>query len=70
METHLFSPLHRQRHRCSCTAPKLERTDGDTQEEKVFQKMETIRAESSAMTIGNSLSSTGTLMVELLLRTT
>lgn len=43
---------------------------GDTQGEKVFQKMEKIRAESSAMTIGNSLSSAGTLMVELLLRTT
>lgn len=43
---------------------------GDTQGEKVYQKMEKIRAESSAMTIGNSLSSAGTLMVELLLRTT
>lgn len=66
MEALLFSPLHRQRHRCSCTAPKREHTDGDTQEEeRVFQKMKI-----NAMTTGNSLSFPGTLIVELLPRTT
>lgn len=63
MEAHLFSPLRRQRHRCSCTVPKLERTDGDTQEEKAFQNMKTIRAQPSAATTGNLLSSKVTLMV-------
>lgn len=31
----LFSPLHRQRHRRSCTLPKPERTDGDKEEENM-----------------------------------